>query len=227
MSFEQRLIGALQKLGDMAGWVPPWLWWLAGGLVVVLVVAAAMQMGWKLVVVVVKFIDAVNERVGRATSWVMLFLVVVTFVSVVFRYLFDTGWIWMADLIQWPHGMAFMLAAGYTLLHEGHVRVDIFYSNASPRKKAWTDLIGTAVFLLPWVIYVAWVMFPAVAFSWKFLEASANPGGLPARYIVKASVAVFTVLLGAQGLALAGRSVLVLVGRDDLIKLAPQPDKAH
>jgi TRAP-type mannitol/chloroaromatic compound transport system permease small subunit len=143
--------------------------------------------------------------------------VIVSFVSVILRYVFATGWVWVADLIQWPHGAAFMLAAGYTLLHKGHVRVDIFYANATRRRQAWTDLAGTFLFLLPWTLYVAWIVFPAIGFSWKFMEASTNPGGLPARYLFKSSVGLFTILLSAQGIALALRSVLVLVGREDLM----------
>ena len=177
---------------------------------------------WRVLVLLIRTIDRVNEAVGRVTAWIMLFLVVITFTSVVLRYAFATGWVWMADLIQWPHGAAFMLAAGYTLLHQGHVRVDIFYSTATRRQQAWTDLLGTAVFLLPWVVYLAWVMFPAVAFSWKFLESSANPGGLPGRYLLKSSVLLFSILLGAQGIAMAGRSLLVLTGREDLMRRAPE-----
>ncbi len=222
MEFERRMLDIVLGVGDVASRVPAWAWWSLLALAVISFVLSAAISRWRLLVLLIRTIDRVNEVVGRVTAWIMLFLVLITFTSVILRYAFATGWVWMADLIQWPHGAAFMLAAGYTMLHQGHVRVDIFYGTATRRQQAWTDLLGSIVFLLPWVVYVAWIMFPAVAFSWKFMESSANPGGLPGRYLLKSSVVLFSILLGAQGVAMAARSLLVLIGRDDLMEDASQ-----
>jgi TRAP-type mannitol/chloroaromatic compound transport system permease small subunit len=109
-----------------------------------------------------------------------------------------------------------MLGAGYTLLHNGHVRVDIFYARLSPRAKAWVDLGGTLVFLLPWLGILVWYGWPFVSLSWRLLEGSAQAGGCPGYFLLKSAVVAFAALVGLQGLALASRSVLVLAGRAGL-----------
>jgi TRAP-type mannitol/chloroaromatic compound transport system permease small subunit len=110
-----------------------------------------------------------------------------------------------------------MVGAGYTLLHDGHVRVDIFYRTASIRKKALVDLFGSLVLLLP-VLVLVWVQaWPYVLDSWARLEESREAGGLPGLFLLKSVILVFCITLGLQGLSLAGRSILILVGRGDLV----------
>lgn len=100
-------------------------------------------------------IDRLNEAIGKAVSWLTLAMVLVTFAAVVLRYGFSLGWIWLQESYIWMHGIVFMLGAGYTLLHDGHVRVDLFYRDARPRYKAWVNLAGSVVLLLPMVVVVA------------------------------------------------------------------------
>ena len=202
----------------MLTWVPALLWWALFALGVGSLILAGVRLRWRLVVYFIRAVDRINEWTGQIASWLILVIVLVTFASVVLRYVFAMGWIWVGDLIQWPHGAAFMLAAGYTLLHEEHVRVDIIYAKSSDTKKAWTDILGALIFLLPWIALVAWVMLPAVSFSWKFTESSLNAGGLPGRYLFKSTTLFFCVLLCAQGLAMAGRRALLLVGLSELIE---------
>ena len=161
----------------------------------------------------IRFTDRLNETIGRGVAWLTLAMVIVTFVVVVLRYVYAIGWVWLQESYVWMHGAVFMVGAGYTLLHDGHVRVDIFYRPAGPRYKALIDLLGAALLLLPMLCLVGWVAAPYVVESWSRLEESREAGGLPALYLLKSVLLVFCLLLALQGLSLAARSVLVLAGR--------------
>jgi TRAP-type mannitol/chloroaromatic compound transport system permease small subunit len=164
---------------------------------------------------IARWIDRLNDAVGRALSWLALAVVLVCFAVVVLRYVFGVGYVWMQDLYVWLDAVMFTGVAGYTLLKNGHVRVDIFYRPASARRKAWVDLVGFFVFLLPFVAVVGLWSWPYVEQSWQVFEGSRNSGGLPGLFIVKSFLLVFCLLVGLQGLAMAGRSLLVLAGRRD------------
>jgi TRAP-type mannitol/chloroaromatic compound transport system permease small subunit len=165
----------------------------------------------------VRLISTINWVVGQVLSWLALGCVLVCFAVVVQRYAFNTSTLWMQDLYVWLGGAMFTGVAGFALLRNDHVRVDVFYRPASIRWKAIADLIGVFLFLIPFV-YVVWTYgYPAVARSWGYHEGSANIGGMPGLFILKSFILVFAVLVGLQGLAMAARSVLVLVGREDLL----------
>ena len=136
-------------------------------------------------------------------------MVLVTFVVVVLRYVFDVGLIWLQESVVWMHGFVFMVGAAYTLQQEEHVRVDIFYREISPKRKAWVDLIGVAVFLLPLCALLGWKAFDYVAMSWQLQEASRESGGLPYPLIplLKSILVVMPVMVGLQGIALLSRCV--------------------
>ena len=104
-------------------------------------------------------IDRLNSGVGRAAAWAALFVVLVQFLVVVLRYAFGQGSIWLTEAIVYGHGTLIMLAAAWTLLAGGHVRVDVFYADASPRIKAWIDLLGALLLLLPFMLVLAWFAF--------------------------------------------------------------------
>jgi TRAP-type mannitol/chloroaromatic compound transport system permease small subunit len=167
----------------------------------------------------VAVVDAANEWLGRLVAWLALGCVLVCFAVVVLRYAFGIGYTWLQELYIWQHALLFMVGAGYTLLHGGHVRVDIFYRGASRRRRAWIDLFGVFAFLLPWIGLVAVESVPFVAGSWSIGEGSPQPGGLPALWLLKGALLAFCVVVALQGLALAARSVLVLAGRP-----LPEPD---
>lgn len=171
---------------------------------------------------IVKAVDRLNERVGRWTSWLVLAMVVNTFLVAVLRYGFDLGWVWLQELYVWMHGTIFMVGVGYTLLHDGHVRVDIFYQAASRRAKAWINLLGTIFLLVPTLGAVLWFTWPYVLLSWQRLEVSREAGGMPGLFLWKTTMLIFCVLLFLQGLALALRSILVLSGRKDPNETAGQ-----
>jgi TRAP-type mannitol/chloroaromatic compound transport system permease small subunit len=158
-------------------------------------------------------VDWINERVGRGAAWLTLVMVLITFAVVILRYVFSVGFVWLQESYVWLHGVVFMLGAAYTLLHDGHVRVDIFYREARPRTKAVVDLLGAALLLLPFVVIIAWVSWPYVSVSWQRLEGSREAGGLPGLFLLKSVLIVFCVLLGLQALAMGCRAVLALAGR--------------
>ncbi len=169
-------------------------------------------------------IDRMNEKVGRAVAWLTLAMVLITFTVVVLRYVYAIGWVWLQESYVWLHGVVFMLGAGYTLLHNGHVRVDIFYRPKDPRYKAWVDLLGSLLLLTPMIVVVTAVSFGYVVESWSRFEESREAGGLPGLFLLKSVILGFCLLLGLQGLALMARSCLVLKGHPEFL---PQEEEAE
>lgn len=152
-------------------------------------------------------LDALAEHTGRVVSWLTLALGLTGFLVVVLRYAFDSGWIWMQESLTWMHALVFMLGAGYTLKHDEHVRVDVFYRGFSRRARAMVDLAGTMLFLLPLCGYLVYESLPYVLSSWRVAERSREAGGLPALYLLKSVIPLMAVLLAIQGVALAMRCV--------------------
>ncbi len=163
----------------------------------------------------VRAIEWLNERLGRLVSWLVLLLVLNTFAVAVLRYGFSRGWVWLQETYVWMHAIVFLAAAGYTFLHDGHVRIDIFYGSASLRTRAWVNLLGTCLILFPMLAVVTWACLPYVQLSWSRWETSQEAGGLPGLFILKSFLLVFVVSLGLQGVALTLRSLLVLNGHPE------------
>ncbi|MBB3065998.1 TRAP transporter small permease subunit [Limibacillus halophilus] len=159
-------------------------------------------------------IDTVNDWLGRCISWLVPILVLNTCVVAILRYVFDLGWVWLQEMYVWTHGSIIMMAMGHTLLHKAHVRVDIIYEGLSERKKALTDLLGVLFFLLPMVGVVFWFAYPYVNLSINRLEGSPEAGGLPGLFLLKSTMLPFCASLGAQGISMACRSLIVLTGGD-------------
>ncbi len=157
-------------------------------------------------------LDRISDVTGRATAWLTLAMVLLTTVIVVLRYVFDTGFIWMQESVTWMHAAVFMMGAAYTLLHEEHVRVDIFYRKMSARRRAIVDALGVLLFLLPLCGFLAWMAWDFAAVSWSINESSREPGGLPYPMIplLKSIVVVTPILVALQGLSLLLRSVATL-----------------
>lgn len=167
-------------------------------------------------------IDRFNQTIGMSVAWFALFMVIVQFLVVVLRYVFGYGSIFMQESIIYMHGFLFLLGAGYTLLHGGHVRVDIFYREASPRKKAMVDLFGVFTLLGPVCIGMLIYSWPYVANSWEILETSKETSGIPAVFILKSAMIAFLVLLLLQGLSMAIHSLRILTGQEQ-----PPADEEH
>jgi TRAP-type mannitol/chloroaromatic compound transport system permease small subunit len=157
-------------------------------------------------------IDRLTAAVGRAAAWCALFMVLMQVAVVLLRYVLGLGSLWLQESILYAHASLFMLAAAWTLSIGGHVRVDIFYADAPPRRKAAVDLAGAVLFLLPFALALGWLSWPYVTRSWAILERSREASGLPLVFVLKTLIPVFALLLGLQGIAQAIRAVLVLTG---------------
>lgn len=160
-------------------------------------------------------LEAVNERVGRALAWLAAAMVAVMFAVVVLRYVFDLGWIAMQESVSYMHALLFTLGAAYTLRHDGHVRIDIFYQRLTARQRAWVELVGTLGLLAPTagaIIYLSWGY---VVQSWLLLEGSDASGGLPGVFLIKTALVVMPALLLLQGAAQALRSAVTLTGGEE------------
>jgi TRAP-type mannitol/chloroaromatic compound transport system permease small subunit len=157
-------------------------------------------------------IDRLSGAVGRAVAWGLVFMLFAEFAVVMMRYVLGVGSVWLQEAIPYAHAAVFMLAAAWTLSTDGHVRVDIFYADASARTKALVDLLGALVFLLPFALVLLILSVPYVARSWAILEGSRETSGLPAVFLLKTLIPLFAALIGLQGLAQAIRAACVVAG---------------
>ena len=158
------------------------------------------------------WIDRINEWVGRGVAWVTLGLVLVVFIDVVMRYLFNTSFVFTQELEWWLFGFIFLIGAGYTLLHDGHVRVDIIYQRLGFKGRAWINLCGVVLFLIPGCIMVITTSWKFMANSFAILEGSPDPGGIPFRFILKGCIPVGFTLLLFQGFSLGIHSLMQILG---------------
>lgn len=165
-----------------------------------------------------RFGNLVSEWSGRAVAILTGLMVIVTFAVVVLRYGFDLGWISMQESIVYLHAMNFMIGAAYTLKHDAHVRVDIFYQKFGLRGRAWVDLLGSLLLLLPMCGFILWSSWDYVSDAWSVKEASGEAGGLPWLYLLKSLLLIMPGLLIIQGMALALESLLTLMGRPEALE---------
>jgi TRAP-type mannitol/chloroaromatic compound transport system permease small subunit len=145
----------------------------------------------------------------------------------VLRYGFDSGSIALQESVTYMHAMLFMLGAAYTLRQNGHVRVDIFYQRFSRRGRAWVDLLGTLVLLIPVCLFILSSSFDYVADAWSVKEGSREAGGLPYVYWLKSVILLMPLLLLLQGLIWLLRNGLFLAGVEAALpepQTAPKPE---
>ncbi|MEM6736189.1 MAG: TRAP transporter small permease subunit [Bacteroidota bacterium] len=154
-----------------------------------------------------QWIDKMNIAIGKATSWLTLVLVLIIVFDVAFRYLFSITSAATFELEWHLFAAIFLLGAAWTLQEDKHVRVDVFYHNFSERKKAWINLIGTLLFLIPFCIIGFWESLSFVKHSYILRETSPQPGGLPARYVIKSSIPIGFFLLGLQSISVLLKSL--------------------
>jgi TRAP-type mannitol/chloroaromatic compound transport system permease small subunit len=159
-------------------------------------------------------IDAINNHVGKVVSWVVLALVLVVFGDVVFRYVFNVSFVFTQELEWHLFAFVFLIGAGYTLITDNHVRVDIIYQRLSPKGRAWVNLLGCIFFLFPGCLLVIFTSIPFAYDSFQMLEGSPDPGGIPYRFVLKSCIPVGFILFGLQGLALFLRSLLTVLGHE-------------
>jgi len=156
------------------------------------------------------YIDKFIDWVGRHVSVLNLFLVLLICLDVALRYLFAYSKNWIIELEWHIFSVIFLLGASYGLQHDKHVRVDVFYQKMSATSRAYINLVGTVIFLLPWVYVLVKTSMGFALNSWYMGEGSPNPGGLPARYIIKGLIPMAFLLLGLQGLAILRKNILII-----------------
>ncbi len=154
-------------------------------------------------------LEHLNVLVGRTVAWLTLAMVLVTFIIVVMRYVFDSGWIWLQESVTWMHAAVFMLAAAYTFAREEHVRVDIFYRQFTPKGRALVNAAGAVLLLIPVAIFIIVTSWDYVMISWQIRETSREAGGLiyPFIPILKSLIPVMAIMLVLQGMVLLLKSI--------------------
>ncbi|GMG83518.1 TRAP transporter small permease subunit [Paralimibaculum aggregatum] len=155
-------------------------------------------------------LDRINLAVGRTVRWLALAMVLVQFAVVLLRYVFGVSSIAVNESVLYGHAMLFMLGAGYTLLVDGHVRVDIFYARAPARRRALIDAFGHVFLLAPSMLALLYWSWPSVVNAWAVLEGPISVGGIPAVFLLKSLIPAFCVLLLVQSLACLLRALLRL-----------------
>ncbi|MFP7571681.1 TRAP transporter small permease subunit [Marivita sp. S2033] len=161
-------------------------------------------------------IDRINTSVAHVVRWLALLMVLIQFVIVLGRYVFGVNSIAAQESVLYLHATLFMLGAGYTLLVDKHVRVDVFYSKASAQTQRRIDIFGHIFLLLPSMAALLYWSWPSVRNSWAILEGPISVGGIEAVFLMKSLIPLFCILVMLQSLSL-------LVG---LIS-NPAEDKAH
>jgi len=161
-----------------------------------------------------QFIDALNEKTGLFAAWLTTFMVITVVYDVIMRYGFKKGNIAVQEMEWHIFAVVFLIGAAYALKKDAHVRVDILYTKLSAKKRAWIDLLGTFIFLIPFCILVIYSTTTFIESSWAVREVSPDPGGLPCRYILKAMIPAGFFLLILQGISQAIKNILVIAGKE-------------
>lgn len=148
------------------------------------------------------FLDSLVARLGRATSWLTLLLVLLVAGDVLFRYVWHVSSVAEQEFEWHVLAVIALMGASYTLQQGEHVRVDIFYQRYSRRLKQWLDVLLPALVVVPSMLFVTWLSLNFVGMSYELSEGSPDPGGLPARYLIKAFVPIGFFLVALQGIAM-------------------------
>jgi TRAP-type mannitol/chloroaromatic compound transport system permease small subunit len=160
-------------------------------------------------------IDRAQDAFGSALAWVILLMVLVVFTDVLMRYLLQTTYVWTQELEWYLFAISYLMAAGYVMLWDEHVRVDIVYSRLSPRGKAWLDFILLWVFFFPSVLMVMYTTWPFFRNSLAVMEGSPDPGGIPLRWALKGVIIVAFGVLTIQGISQAIKTYYVARGWEE------------
>lgn len=158
-------------------------------------------------------IEAIVRFVGRLALYLVMAMAAVQFSVVILRYVFGLNFIAMQESVTYMHGAVFLLAGGYALLTDDHVRVDIFYREASPHQKAFVDLVGTYLLLFPFCFVALWAAGPYVANSWAVHEGSMEQSGIRGVYLLKTLIPIYLTLLALAGFVVATRAAETLKSR--------------
>ncbi len=157
-------------------------------------------------------IDRLNFWIGSGVGWVSFIIVLVVFTDVVMRYVFNRSYVFVRELEWQLFSFIFLMGAGYTLLKDGHVRVDVFYQKLSAKGKAWVNLFGVLFLLLPGCFLVISTSAKFAITAWLTLEGSSDPGGIPYRFVIKSAIPLGFLLVALQGISIGIRSFLEIKG---------------
>lgn len=166
----------------------------------------------RLALVLADGIDGMSRLLGRGVKWLAVLLVLVQFSVVVIRYAFGSSFIMMQESVVYIHAALFMLAIGYVYMLDAHVRVDFFYAGWSEKRKAWTDLLGVLITVLPFCWLLVWASWGYVSMSFRLGEGPMAVGGLPLLPYLKSLILVMAGLLALQSLSVIIRAVGVITG---------------
>ena len=155
----------------------------------------------------VELVDKINSTIGKYTSWLTTVLVLVVVFDVITRYVFNESSVAIQELEWHLFAIFFLMGAAYTLQKDDHVRVDLFYSKFNIKQKAWLNIAGTTIFLIPFTLLIIYASQNYVLNSFALNESSPDPGGLPARFILKAFIPLSFLLLLLQGFSLLFKSI--------------------
>lgn len=158
-----------------------------------------------------RVIDRFSDISGQLLAVLSIVMMLLLCIVVALRYGFGIGAIVLQESVTYLHASIFMLGAAYTLKQDGHVRVDVFYRNFSPRTKAWINSLGAILFLLPVCGYIFLISWDFVLQSWQIGEVSTEPGGIPAIFLLKSLIPLMAIILGLQALAETFRNMLLLI----------------
>lgn len=157
-----------------------------------------------------KYLDRISELVGKSAAYFSVFMVLVTCYVVISRYVFNTGSIAIQESVLYINAIVVFGTVGYTLKHNGHVRVDVIYGPSSVRYKAWVNLLGSIFLLMPVSFFILIYCWDYVMSSWAILEDSPEANGLPFVYLLKTTILIMCFFLILQGLAEILRNFCVL-----------------
>jgi len=174
----------------------------------------------KALIAISRAIDMFNERVGRLVYWCVLIMALISAANATSRYALNIASNAWLELQWYLFAAVFLLCAGYTLLHNEHIRIDVVSSHLSRRTQIWIDIFGLIFFLLPMATFILWLSWPVFMNAWTSQEISGSAGGLirwPARLMVPAGF----FLLSIQGVSELVKRIAYLRG------LIPDPVEKH
>jgi TRAP-type mannitol/chloroaromatic compound transport system permease small subunit len=157
-------------------------------------------------------LEKIVELVGKACSWLWVVLIVLIVVNVALRYVVGTNYIAMEEM-QWHlYAVGFLMALSFAMLYDGHVRVDVVAERLQLRTRAWIELLGILLLILPFVYIVVSYAIPFVQRSYEINEVSAAPGGLTHRWIIKSFIITGFVFIAIAAIARLMRVTAFLFG---------------
>ena len=160
---------------------------------------------------VVNFFEKSNKVIGEYISWFIIFMVIIQLIIVMARYIFGIGFLKLQELLIYLHGLSFTLAAGYTLLNDEHVRVDLIYRASSDMYKSMVNILGSLFFLIPFCLITYSTSLPYVKRSWKIFEGSPETSGLNAVFLLKTALIIFPLLLLIQAVSIIYRNIKKII----------------